>query len=130
MVSDHMLISILSVSVQPLVMCAEAVVALAPWARDLKPEDLLSPFLLVCVFNSESSCLSVIGSLARLALGEFSIGSPLEFKQSATHFHRHLSAAAEPLPHAFLTGLILKVLVGLVVELPVILDKVHNSILI
>ena len=39
-------------SVEPLEMlCAEAAVALAPRARDLKPEDLLSPFLLMCVFK-------------------------------------------------------------------------------
>ena len=39
-----MLISILSMLVEPLEMlCAEAMVALAPQAGDLKAEDLLSP---------------------------------------------------------------------------------------
>ena len=42
--------------------CAEAVDALAPWAGDLKPEDL-SPLHLLCVFekliNSESSSSSL-----------------------------------------------------------------------
>ena len=41
---DHMLISILSVSVQALEMlCGEAAEPLAPRAWDLKPDDLLSP---------------------------------------------------------------------------------------
>ena len=44
MVSDRMLISILFVLVEALEMsCAEAVDALAPWAGELKPDDLLSP---------------------------------------------------------------------------------------
>ena len=52
MVSDHMLISTLSVLVETLKMsCAEARNALAPWARDLKAEDLLSPLHLICVFK-------------------------------------------------------------------------------
>ena len=43
-VSDCMLISILSTTVDLLEMlCAEAADALAPLARDLKAEDLLSP---------------------------------------------------------------------------------------
>ena len=50
-VSDRTLISILSVSVEALEMCAEAVEALAPWARDLKPDDLLSPLCLMCDFR-------------------------------------------------------------------------------
>ena len=51
-VSDSMLISILSMSVAPLKMsCAEAGVGLAPQAGDLKAEDLLSPSLLMCVFK-------------------------------------------------------------------------------
>ena len=45
-VSDCMLISILSILVEPLEMlCAEAAHALAPHAGDLKPEDLLNPLL-------------------------------------------------------------------------------------
>ena len=51
-VSDCMLISILSVSVKVLEMlCVEAVDALAPQARDLKAEDLLSLFCLMCVLK-------------------------------------------------------------------------------
>ena len=52
MLSDHRLISILSLSVEALEMlCAAAVDALAPWADDLKPKDLLSPLHLMCVFK-------------------------------------------------------------------------------
>ena len=48
-VSDRILISILSMSVEPLEMsCAELVDALAPQMRDLQPE---SPLHLMCVFN-------------------------------------------------------------------------------
>ena len=49
--SHHMLISIPFMSVEPLEKFAEAVVALTPWARDLKVEHLLSPLHLVCVFK-------------------------------------------------------------------------------
>ena len=39
-------------SVEPLEMsCAEAAVTLAPQARDLKTEDLLSPLHMMCVFK-------------------------------------------------------------------------------
>ena len=48
---DHMLISILSMSVEALEMCAEAAAALALRAWDLKPEDLLSPLHLMCNFR-------------------------------------------------------------------------------
>ena len=42
---DSMLISIFSVPVEALeMMCAEAAEGLAPWAWDLKPDDLLHPF--------------------------------------------------------------------------------------
>ena len=55
LLSDCMLISILSVSVEPLEMlCIETVVALAPQAGALKPENLLSPFLLMCVLKKLS----------------------------------------------------------------------------
>ena len=51
-VSDSMLISILSMLVEPLEMlCAEAADALAPQVWDLKAEDLLSPLHLMCVFK-------------------------------------------------------------------------------
>ena len=49
-----MLISILSMSVDPLEMCAEATDALAPQVRDLKPEGLLSPLRLMCVFQKSN----------------------------------------------------------------------------
>ena len=48
-VSDRMLISVLSMLFEAMEMsCAEAVEALAPQARDLKPEVLLSPLCLMC----------------------------------------------------------------------------------
>ena len=51
-VSDCMLITLLSVSVEPLEMsCAEAVDAQSAWAVNLKPEDLLSLLHLICVFK-------------------------------------------------------------------------------
>ena len=65
-VSDCMLISILSVSVEPLEMlCAEAADALASWAGDLKAEYLLSAMRLICIFKKLylflfQFCLSVI----------------------------------------------------------------------
>ena len=53
LVSDHMLISILSVLVEPFEMsCAEAVDALAPRAGDTKAEDLTDLTARVC--HSES----------------------------------------------------------------------------
>ena len=63
-VYDHMLISILSVSFEPLAM-SSALDALAPWAGDLKAEDLPSPLNLVHVFKKVNIswiqfCLSVI----------------------------------------------------------------------
>ena len=52
LVSDRTLISILSMSVEPLEMlCSEAVVALAPRAGDLKAENLLSLLRVMCVFK-------------------------------------------------------------------------------
>ena len=50
--SDQMLISILSVSVEPLEMlCVMAADTLAPQADHLKNEDLLSPLHLMCIFK-------------------------------------------------------------------------------
>ena len=51
MVSDCLLISVLSMLVEPLELCAEAADALAPGARDLKPKDLPSPLHLMCIFK-------------------------------------------------------------------------------
>ena len=60
MVSDRMLVSILSVSVEPMEMsCVQAVDALAPRAGDLKAEDLLSPFHLIYP-ESSSAFLSFL----------------------------------------------------------------------
>ena len=65
-VPDHMLIAILSMSVESLEMWhAEVVDALALRAGDLKLEDLRSPLCLVCVFKKLNLsliqfCLSVI----------------------------------------------------------------------
>ena len=53
--------------------------------------------------------------------------SQMEFEQC---FHRQVEASGEPLLQAYLPGLILKVLVGLVVELLMILDKVQNVLLV
>ena len=51
-VSDCMLISILSVLVEPLEMsCTEAADALATQAMDFKADDLLSPLCLMCIFK-------------------------------------------------------------------------------
>ena len=50
-VSEWMLVSILSVSVDPRgMLCADA--ALAPLCGDLKPEDLLRPFISMCVLKN------------------------------------------------------------------------------
>ena len=109
MVSDHMLISILSVSVEPLEMlCAEAVDALAP--QDLKPKDFLSPLRLMCVFITLQEvkfiliiqfCLChFLRSLARLGRCELAVASPLGFKPSVAYLqllanlsYRHLFLA-------------------------------------
>ena len=51
-VSEQMLVSILSVSVDPREMSlAEVALALAPLCGDLKTEDLLRPFLLIWLFK-------------------------------------------------------------------------------
>ena len=70
----------LSVLVAPLeTSCAEAAVALAPSTGDLKPEDLLSPFHLMClqkvkfVLNPVLPLCQNLGSLTRLGLCKFSI---------------------------------------------------------
>ena len=64
-----MLISMLSMSVEILEMsCAEAVDALTSQARNSKPEDLLSPLCLMCVFKGVSP-----NSNFRCVCGEFYI---------------------------------------------------------
>ena len=51
-VSDHMLVSILSVSVEALEMlCADVADALPPQAGDMKPDNPLSPLHLRCDFG-------------------------------------------------------------------------------
>ena len=56
MVSDRILISIHSVSVEALeILCAEAVDALAPSVGDLKPDDLQSPFKKLKIYPKSSS---------------------------------------------------------------------------
>ena len=51
-VSEWMLVSMLSVSLSPRKMLwAVATLALAPLCGDLKPEDLVRPFLLMWVFK-------------------------------------------------------------------------------
>ena len=56
--------------------------------------------------------------------------SLLKFEPSLAHFIRQLAEAGDPLPQAFHPDLILKVLLGLAVDLLMILDKVHNNFLI
>ena len=52
MVTDRMLISILSVSVEPLEMpCPEAADALSPQTVDFNAEGFLSPLNLMCIFK-------------------------------------------------------------------------------
>ena len=122
-----MLICILSVSVRPLEMlCAEAEVALGPLAGDLKAESLASDVCLQevkFILNQVLFLRHFLGSLARLGLGEFFMASPLGLEPSLAHFNRQVWAAVESLLQGFLPGLVLKVLIGLVVELIMILDK-------
>ena len=57
-VSDHMTISMLSMSVEGLEMsCAEAADVLAPWTGDLKPNDLLSLHLMCILEKLDLSCI-------------------------------------------------------------------------
>ena len=58
---DHMLISILVVSVDVLdMLCVVVVEAPAPWACDLKAANLLSPLHLMCdLWNPSLSCIKV-----------------------------------------------------------------------
>ena len=68
MVSDHMLISILSMSVEaPEMLCAETADPLAPQARDWKPNDLINSLQLMCIskklhLSRIQFCLSIISS--------------------------------------------------------------------
>ena len=77
----------------------------------------LNPVLPLCHF---------LRILAKLGLGEFFIVSPLGIEQSLAHFDRQVAAASKPLPQAFLPGLVLKVLIGLVLELLMILINVPH----
>ena len=56
--------------------------------------------------------------------------SPLRFEPSLAHFDRQLATVGKPLPQAFLPDLVLKVFIGLVIQLLVVLHNVHNSPLI
>ena len=104
----------------------EAALVLLPLCKDLKPEDLLRPFLLMWVktLNFPES------SSARLGLGVFSIVSPLGFKPSLAHLHLQVAAICKPFPKGILPGLVLKVFINLIVKLFMILDKVQDSLLI
>ena len=86
-----------------------------------KVEFILNPILSLCHF---------LGSLVRLKLDEFSVVSPLGFELSLVHFHRQLATAGKPLQQALVPGLVIKVLIRLVTELILILNKVHNILLI
>ena len=93
-----------------------------------------SPLHLMCVFklqtvkfilNPDLALCHLIGSLARLELGEISVASPLGFELSLANCYRLLAATGERLPQgSFLVlSLIVGVIVGLAVELLMILDK-------
>ena len=119
-----MVISIPSMLVEPQdILCAEAVDALAPQAWDLKAEDLLSPLRIQevkSILNPILSLCHIFWSLTRLGLSEVAVASPLGFGPSLAHFDRQL-AAGEPLLKAFLPGFVLKVFIGLVVQLLMVL---------
>ena len=70
----------------------------------------------------------LLGSLARFGLGEFAIVSPLGFDPNLVYFDRQLAVVGKPLPQTF--NLVLKVSVGLAVELLMIFDKVYYNLLI
>ena len=61
-------------------------------------------------------------SLTTFVLVEFAIVSPLALKPSLAHFDRQLAAVGDPLPKAFLYGLVLKMFIG-IVQLLVVLHK-------
>ena len=66
MVSDHMLLIILSVSVEPLEMlCAEAADALAPWAGDSCPLHLMCVFKKLNFLNPVLPICHFLWSLTR-----------------------------------------------------------------
>ena len=118
LVSDLMLISILSMSVEHLEMsCTEAAVALALLAKSLPSDVCLQEVKFI--LNSFLSLCHFLLRLARLILVEFFIPSSLGFETD-----RQVAAAGEPLPQALFLGFGHKVLVGLVVEHLTILDKV------
>ena len=70
-------------------MYTEAMDALAPWAGNLQlKESLASDVCLQAVkfiLNPVLPLCHFLGSLARLGLGEFAIGSPLGFEPSLAH---------------------------------------------
>ena len=126
-----MLISILPLSFESLVMsCTKTANALDLHrnfgeflASDVCLQEvkfILNPVLPVCHF---------LWCLARLRLCEVAVVSPLEFKTNLSHIDRQLAIVGKPLPQTYLLGLVLKLLVGLVNELVMVLDKVHNSLL-
>ena len=91
-------------------LCTEAADALAPQTGDLKAEDTLSCLCLRAVkfiLNPVLPLCYFLENLVRLGLGQFSVASPLGFKQNLAHFDRQLVATGEPLPQAFLPGLVL-----------------------
>ena len=108
-VSDRMLIYILSMSVELLEMpCVETVDALAPWAGDLKPEYLLSSKHLMCVFkilNPDLPISHFFWSLTKIGLRELVVTSSLGFESSVACFDRQLVTVGKPLPKTFPPGL-------------------------
>ena len=135
-VSDHMLISILSMLVEALEMSdAEAVDALAPWNSDLKPDDLLSSLHLMCnkvkfILNPVLPFRHLFWGLTRLQLCELVVKCLLRLKPGLAHLDRQLVTVGEPLPETFLPCFDLKMFISFVVQLLVVLHKVYNILLI
>ena len=82
------------------------------------------------ILNSVLPLCHFFWSLTRLGLCEFALASVLGFEPSLAHFDRQFATVGKPVPQAFIPGVVLKVFIGLVVQLLVVLHKVHNSLLI
>ena len=116
--------------------CAETAESLAPQAWDLKLDDLpdqsiasdvrpqksklsLYPVLMFCHF---------LQGLSRLCLHQLVIKYPLRLKPGLAHLERQLLTVGELLPKTLLPCFVLEIFISLVVQLPMVLHKVHNSL--
>ena len=72
----------------------------------------------------------IFWSPTRLGLCEYAIVNQLGFELSLAYFDRQLATVGKPLPKAILLGLVLKMFICLVVQLLMVLHKVHNRLLI